>query len=39
MIQKVGAMYQVVSEEQSRIQQFVSQYQNPEAGQSDQLYQ
>lgn len=39
MIQKVGAMYQVVPEEQSRIQQFVSQYQNPEAGQSDQLYQ
>ncbi|MFK7693220.1 hypothetical protein ACI5FR_10530 [Paenibacillus sp. HJGM_3] len=39
MIQKVGAMYQVVPEEQNRIQQYLTQYQNPEAGQSDQLYQ
>ena len=39
MVQKVGAMYQVVPEEQDRIQQYLSQYQNPVAGESDQLYQ
>lgn len=38
-IQKVGAMYRVVPEEQERIQQFVAQYPNPTAGASDQLYQ
>ncbi|WP_151734165.1 spore coat protein [Paenibacillus tengchongensis] len=39
MIQKVGAMYQVVPEDQERIQQYVSQYDNPVAGNSSQLYQ
>lgn len=39
MIQKVGAMYEVVPEQSERIQQYVAQYQNPVAGQSDQLYQ
>lgn len=39
LIQKIGAMYQVVPENQERIQQYMTNYQNPVAGQSDQLYQ
>lgn len=39
MVHKMGSMYQVVPESQQRIQHFVSQYQNPIAGESDQLYQ
>lgn len=39
MTAKVGAMYQVVPENQEMIQQFKSQYQSPTQGSSDQLYQ
>lgn len=38
-IAKVGAMYQVVPENQDQIQQYMPHYQNPTAGNSDQLYQ
>ena len=38
-ISKIGAMYQVVPENQPQIQQYMTQYQNPIAGQSDQMYQ
>ncbi len=38
-IGKIGSMYQVVPENQPQIQQYMAQYQNPVAGQSDQLYQ
>lgn len=36
---KIGAMYQVIPEDKAQIQQYVSQYQNPVAGDSSQLYQ
>lgn len=41
MIGKIGAMYQVVPENQEPIQQYLNKYQgqNPIAGESDQLYQ
>lgn len=39
MISKMGSMYQIVPENQPQIQQYMSQYQNPTAGQSDHLYQ
>jgi spore coat protein CotF len=39
MIGKIGAMYQVVPEDQQQIQQYLSKYQNPVTGESDQLYQ
>jgi spore coat protein CotF len=39
MISKMGSMYQIVPENQPQIQQYMSQYQNPTAGQSNQLYQ
>jgi len=41
MVGKVGAIYQVVPEDQEQIQQYLSKYQgqNPIAGESDQLYQ
>ncbi|QQZ07750.1 spore coat protein [Heyndrickxia vini] len=39
MIGKIGAMYKVIPEDQSQIQQYMNQYQNPETGNSDQLYQ
>lgn len=38
-IAKIGAMYQVVPENQPQIQQYMANYQNPIAGNSDQLYQ
>jgi spore coat protein CotF len=38
-IQKIGAMYQVIPENQEMIQQFASQYQNPTAGSSQNFYQ
>ncbi|HHY73674.1 MAG TPA: spore coat protein [Bacillus bacterium] len=36
---KIGAMYQVIPENQEQIQQYMATYQNPIAGNSDQLYQ
>ncbi|MBT2756783.1 spore coat protein [Mesobacillus foraminis] len=41
MVSKIGAIYQVVPEDQEQIQQYLKQYQgqNPIAGESDQLYQ
>ncbi|RFB18523.1 spore coat protein [Bacillus sp. HNG] len=39
MTVKVGAMYQVVPENQEMIQQFMNQYQSPTKGSSDQMYQ
>ena len=39
VIGKIGAMYQVVPEDQSQIQQYMTQNQNPIAGSSDQMYQ
>lgn len=38
-IAKIGAMYQVIPENQPQIQQYMTNYQNPIAGNSDQLYQ
>ncbi|WP_338448426.1 spore coat protein [Niallia oryzisoli] len=38
-IAKIGAMYQVVPENQPQIQQYMANYQNPTAGNSGQLYQ
>ncbi|WP_018661702.1 spore coat protein [Heyndrickxia acidiproducens] len=38
-IAKIGAMYQVVPENQEQIQQYMAQYQNPTAGDSGQLFQ
>jgi spore coat protein CotF len=38
-IAKIGAMYQIVPENQDQIQQYMTHYQNPTAGNSDQLYQ
>lgn len=39
MTLKVGAMYQVVPEDIPQFQQYMSQHENPTAGESDQLYQ
>lgn len=39
MTAKIGAVFQVVPENQEQIQQYVNQYQNPTNGSSDQLYQ
>ncbi|WP_458413109.1 spore coat protein [Schinkia sp. CFF1] len=39
MITKIGAMYQVVPENQEQIQQYIHQYQTPSHGSSEQLYQ
>ena len=38
-IVKIGAMYQVIPENQPQIQQYMTNYENPIAGNSDQLYQ
>lgn len=38
-ISKIGAMYQVVPENQPQIQQYMAQYQSPTVGNSSQLYQ
>lgn len=38
-ISKIGAMYQVVSEDSEQIQQYMANHQNPIVGNSDQLYQ
>ncbi|KKB36331.1 hypothetical protein [Bacillus thermotolerans] len=41
MVEKIGAMYQVVPEDLEQLQQYLNNYQgqNPTAGESDQLYQ
>lgn len=39
MTLKIGAMYQVVPEDIPQFQQYMSQHENPTAGESDQLYQ
>ncbi|WP_283247462.1 hypothetical protein [Lederbergia citrea] len=41
MISKIGAVYQVIPEDQNQIQQYMNQTgnQNPVTGHSDQLYQ
>ncbi|SDC18981.1 hypothetical protein SAMN05421663_101615 [Terribacillus halophilus] len=41
MVSKIGAMYQIVSEDQEQFQAYMSKYEamNPIAGQSDHMYQ
>lgn len=39
MTAKIGAMYQVVPENQQRVSQFAQQYQSPVDGNSDSMYQ
>ncbi|WP_257348529.1 spore coat protein [Pseudalkalibacillus decolorationis] len=39
MVSKIGATYQVIPENQDQIQQYVTKYDNPINGESDQLYQ